>query len=151
HDLVTQLDHAGYLGAELAKAETALRLGLRYVQDRPLRATPPTATTKETGMSTQATDADDPSTARAPAAMPPVGPAQTHQALARSTPGTEVDITVEIVGDPDGRLLAATVADPDPSDPYTRYRRSGHPVRARYDDATRIAMGTGDDITAGAL
>jgi tetrahydromethanopterin S-methyltransferase subunit A len=34
--LVTQLDHAGYLGAELAKAETALRLGLRYVQDRPL-------------------------------------------------------------------------------------------------------------------
>ncbi|WP_405554657.1 hypothetical protein OHQ89_13820 [Streptomyces canus] len=30
------LAHAGYLGAELAKAETALRLGLRYEQDRPL-------------------------------------------------------------------------------------------------------------------
>ncbi|MFF8960035.1 hypothetical protein [Streptomyces sp. NPDC014894] len=30
--------HAGYLGAELAKAETALRLGLTYVQDRPLTA-----------------------------------------------------------------------------------------------------------------
>jgi hypothetical protein len=29
--------HAGYLGAELAKAETALRLGLDYQQDRPLR------------------------------------------------------------------------------------------------------------------
>jgi hypothetical protein len=29
---------AGYLGAELAKAETAMRLGLRYEQDRPLRA-----------------------------------------------------------------------------------------------------------------
>jgi len=36
--LVTQPDHAGYLGAELAKAETAMRLGLRYEQDRPLRA-----------------------------------------------------------------------------------------------------------------
>jgi len=37
-ELVSQLSHAGYLGAELAKAEAALRLGLRYEQDRPLRA-----------------------------------------------------------------------------------------------------------------
>ncbi|MCW2933744.1 MAG: hypothetical protein JWM19_4706 [Actinomycetia bacterium] len=36
--LVTQPSHAGYLGAELAKAETAMRLGLRYEQDKPLRA-----------------------------------------------------------------------------------------------------------------
>lgn len=36
-DLVSQLSHAGYLGAELAKAETALRLGLAYHQDRPVR------------------------------------------------------------------------------------------------------------------
>jgi tetrahydromethanopterin S-methyltransferase subunit A len=35
--LISQLSHAGYLGAELAKAETALRLGLHYEQDRPLR------------------------------------------------------------------------------------------------------------------
>jgi tetrahydromethanopterin S-methyltransferase subunit A len=35
--LVSQLSHAGYLGAELAKAETALRLELHYEQDRPLR------------------------------------------------------------------------------------------------------------------
>jgi tetrahydromethanopterin S-methyltransferase subunit A len=34
--LVTQLSHAAYLGAELVKAETALRLGLTYEQDRPL-------------------------------------------------------------------------------------------------------------------
>jgi tetrahydromethanopterin S-methyltransferase subunit A len=32
--LVSQLSHAGYLGAELAKAETAPRLGLAYEQDR---------------------------------------------------------------------------------------------------------------------
>jgi hypothetical protein len=33
--------HAGYLGGELTKAETALRLGLRYEQDLPLRAPRP--------------------------------------------------------------------------------------------------------------
>ena len=37
-DLVSRLSHAAYLGAELAKAETALRLGLRYEQDKPLAA-----------------------------------------------------------------------------------------------------------------
>src|SRR5713226_3935981 len=35
--LVTQLSHAGYMGEELAKAQTALQFGLRYDQDRPLR------------------------------------------------------------------------------------------------------------------
>lgn len=35
--LVTQLSHAAYLGAEFAKAETALRLHLEYEQDHPLR------------------------------------------------------------------------------------------------------------------
>ncbi len=36
-DLVSQMSHAGYLGGELAKAEAALRLGLEYEQDQPLR------------------------------------------------------------------------------------------------------------------
>jgi tetrahydromethanopterin S-methyltransferase subunit A len=35
-ELISQKSHAGYLGAELAKAETALRLDLSYEQDRPL-------------------------------------------------------------------------------------------------------------------
>jgi tetrahydromethanopterin S-methyltransferase subunit A len=35
--LISQLSHAGYLGAELAKAETAIRLDLPYEQDWPLR------------------------------------------------------------------------------------------------------------------
>lgn len=34
--LVSTLDHAAYLGYELAKAEAALRLGKPYVQDQPL-------------------------------------------------------------------------------------------------------------------
>lgn len=35
--IVNELSHVGYLGMELAKAETALRLGLGYEQDKPLR------------------------------------------------------------------------------------------------------------------
>jgi len=39
--LVSRLDHAGYLGRELEKAEVALHLGRSYVQDEPL--SPPSA------------------------------------------------------------------------------------------------------------
>lgn len=45
--VVRELSHAGYLGAELAKAESALRLGLRYEQDLPLRTTTPGPTPRE--------------------------------------------------------------------------------------------------------
>ena len=31
--LVTRIDHAAYLGSELAKAEIALRIGKEYIQD----------------------------------------------------------------------------------------------------------------------
>jgi dihydropteroate synthase len=34
--LVTRLDHAGYLGRELEKAEIAIGLGRSYSQDEPL-------------------------------------------------------------------------------------------------------------------
>jgi dihydropteroate synthase len=34
---VSQTDHAGYLGIELAQAEASLRFGLRYEQDQHLR------------------------------------------------------------------------------------------------------------------
>jgi dihydropteroate synthase len=34
--LVTRLDHAAYLGSELAKAEVALKTGKEYIQDRTL-------------------------------------------------------------------------------------------------------------------
>ena len=34
--LVSRLDHAAYLGSELAKAELALKIGKEYIQDTPL-------------------------------------------------------------------------------------------------------------------
>lgn len=33
HGLLSRLDHAAYLGRELARAETALKLGQPYTQD----------------------------------------------------------------------------------------------------------------------
>jgi len=38
--LVSEISHAGYLGAELARAEASLKLDLVYEQDRPLRSKP---------------------------------------------------------------------------------------------------------------
>ena len=35
-DLISRLDHAAYVGHELAKAEIALRIGRPYIQDVPL-------------------------------------------------------------------------------------------------------------------
>jgi dihydropteroate synthase len=34
--LITRLEHAAYLGSELAKAEIALRIGKEYIQDSQL-------------------------------------------------------------------------------------------------------------------
>ena len=36
-ELISQMSHAGYLGAELSKAEIALKLNLKYTQDQTLR------------------------------------------------------------------------------------------------------------------
>ena len=36
HGAVSRMDHAAYLGRELQKAEAALRMGKRYVQDEDL-------------------------------------------------------------------------------------------------------------------
>ena len=41
HGLITRLDHAAYLGRELAKAELSLKTGTRYEQDAALGDLPP--------------------------------------------------------------------------------------------------------------
>src|SRR6266568_3028122 len=66
--LVSQLSHAGYLGTELAKAESALRLGVgvRHEQDRPLR--------RDSSPSPEPSEADAP-------AMPAVSASLTKEQL----------------------------------------------------------------------
>lgn len=72
---VTLLAHAAYLGRELAKAETALRLGLDYEQDRPLAGPAPgtTPTSSHAGAAAGATTAGAVTTADATTTADAVG------------------------------------------------------------------------------
>ncbi|HET8626153.1 MAG TPA: hypothetical protein VFL91_01970 [Thermomicrobiales bacterium] len=131
--LVSQLSHAGYLGGELAKAETALRLGWRYTQDRPLRReeSPPA-----------------PTPAGAPAA-PPVP--MTLEELRAAPAGATVNVTVEVTALPADGLLAGVVGEPGAGDPFRAVRRTAHPLRVRWGADTKVVMGKPDDIRPGAL
>jgi hypothetical protein len=83
--------------------------------------------------------------------MPPVGPTQPHTDVATTVPGQSIQIAIEVLGRPEPGLVDAVVADPTPSDPYTRYMRTSQAVRVRYEDRTRIVMGGSQDIDADAL
>jgi tetrahydromethanopterin S-methyltransferase subunit A len=142
--LVSQLSHAGYLGVELAKAETALRVGLGYEQDRPLRPA--------TG---QATDQPPPSAppsggGERPAGMPPIRPSLTAARLATSPAEEPIQVTLE-AGTADPGLVAGVLLEPDPTDPYRRYHRTTVSVRVRWTSGTQVVMGTAADVRPGAL
>jgi len=130
--LVSQLSHAGYLGAELAKAEAALRLGLRYAQDRPLRS--------------DAAEGD------AAAARPPMTAPVDAEHLARCRPGSEVELVLVVREAPEpGRLHGVLLEPVEPCAGPRSFWVSDRPVRASWDAETRIAMGGQDDLTAGAV
>src|SRR5258708_6291926 len=134
--LVSQLSHAGYLGGELAKAEAALRLGVRvrYEQDRPLRSdTPP------------------PEEAEAPAK--PAAPSRSvNWDQLSSTPlGQRVDVVIEVTALPEEHLLEGRLAEPSEEDPWRSYSRTEHTLRIRWSSATQVAMGNPQHFQLGAL
>jgi tetrahydromethanopterin S-methyltransferase subunit A len=147
--LVTQLGHAGYLGAELTKAHTALRLGLRYDQDHPLQATPtPTTSTPAAEMG---------ALPRVGGMGPvPVSPAQ----LVNATLGDELDLALEITTPneeasaannnrhTEGQWLAAVLLHR--SEPRV-YHRTTHTITLRQQPHTSISMGNRDDIGPNAV
>src|SRR5437899_4356418 len=96
--LVTQLSHAGYLGEELAKAQTALQFGLRYDQDRPLRPSETPVKALEAPASMQSSE-QRPPTASQPQ-MPPKTPAirqpMTLQELRSTGAGSKVDLVLSV-------------------------------------------------------
>jgi tetrahydromethanopterin S-methyltransferase subunit A len=129
--LVTQLSHAGYLGGELARAEAALRLGLRYQQDRPLR--------------------HDVEPGEPPAPPVPTGPLDAEH-LAAMQPGAQVDVAVQVreAAEP-GELVATLLEAAEPGPAIRKYRLSSAGVRVRWGAETRVAMGDRDDVAAGAV
>ncbi len=137
--LVSQLSHAGYLGGELAKAEAALRLGVRvrYEQDRVLRQ-------------------DDPPPAEAEAADKPAAPPAPTRAMGweqfNNTPlGQRIDAVIEVTVLPEEHLLEGTFAEPSEADPWRTFRQTARALRIRWSSATRVVMGNPQQFQPGAL
>jgi tetrahydromethanopterin S-methyltransferase subunit A len=170
--LVTQLSHAGYLGEELAKAQAALQFGLRYDQDRPLRAAEasgatPGATdnpatdnpaTDNPATDNPATDgqatrgqADAPAEQAKPARMPPIGPAATLAQVQAAAPGSAIDVVVAVAQILAPDRFVGTLLEPDEADPFGVYHRSEQQISVHWTSATRIVMGGPEDVGIGAL
>ncbi|MHB8646717.1 MAG: DUF4346 domain-containing protein [Thermomicrobiales bacterium] len=137
--LVSQLSHAAYLGAELAKAEAALRLGARYTQDRPLRAESPDPTVA----------AVETPTAAAPKREIPLS--LTWEQLGAADIGDPVNVAVSVGEQLVENQFTGTLAEPREENPFQSFRRTAYTLRVCWGAETRIAMGTASDIAPGAL
>jgi tetrahydromethanopterin S-methyltransferase subunit A len=142
--LVTQLSHAGYLGEELAKAEAALRFGLRYDQDRPLRRHEAPAAL-EAPAETPASDSAP------PPPMASILPPLTAAELAAATAGMPVNVALTITGLPAPDLLDGELLQADEAEPFGAYRRSEQKVQVQWSPTTQFAMGEAADLQIGAL
>src|SRR5437879_13817594 len=96
--LGTQLSHAGDLGEELAKAQTALQFGLRYDQDRPLRPSEIPVKTLEAPASVQSSEQRQPTDCQPqmPAKMPAIRQPMTLQELQSAGAGSKVDLVLSV-------------------------------------------------------
>lgn len=150
--LVTQLSHAGYLGEELAKAEAALRLDLRYDQDRPLR---PREIPSE-GLEAAAPSQEVPAQGATPApatrpSMSQIQPPVTLAQLETTAPGTSVNIVLAVTDLPAADLLGGSFLEADEAEPFNAFRRTPRRLQIQWTPATPIVMGGSADIAVGAL
>lgn len=139
--LVSQLSHAGYLGSELAKAESALRLGndVRYEQDRALRLDTPFAPPVPSSSSPGAP------------AMPAIVVPLTWEQLLATPVGGEVNITFEAIAQPSEYLLEGNILEPTEREPFSLFHRTDHELRVHWSTATRVVMGESSQVVPGAL
>ena len=147
--LVTQLSHAGYLGEELAKAQTALQFGLRYDQDRPLRPreSPATATTPP-----QATGSEKQST------TPPQAPPKrtfvevsTLKHLETLEPNTDVDLFLSVTDLPREHILGGIFVEHDMTGASRVLRGTSQRIEIEWTPASRLVMGGAEDLVVGAI
>ena len=132
--LVSQLSHAGYLGAALAKAAAALRLDLRYAQDRPLKRIDP-----------------PPEAAPAVPPMPRIGPPMAREQLAAAELGADVSIVLAVTSRQSETAFAGAFLEPDAKNPFNTFDRTDEPVGVTMTPDTKIAMGVTSDIVAGGI
>jgi len=141
--LVTQLSHAGYLGEELAKAQTALQFGLRYDQDRLLRPRESSSETTTTQPSSSAP--------QAPPKPPPLK-LYTLKELEGVIPhGTDVDLFVSVTDLPREHVLGGIFAEADESGPSRTLTGTTRRIEIEWTPTINYAMGGADDLVVGAL
>src|SRR5438309_2914328 len=139
--LVTQLSHAGYLGEELAKAQTALQFGLRYDQDRSLRA-------RETVAPPPSSEAKAPE----PAA-PKITPTQAYslKKLGEIGPETSVDLFFSVTDTPRDHVLGGMFLDMDDSGASRVYTRTSQRLEVEWTGSSKLIMGGLADVVVGAI
>src|SRR2546425_2168979 len=139
--LVTQLSHAGYLGEELAKAQTALQFGLRYDQDRPLRPRESPAQPLAEGTKTETPGHPK---------IPPV-PVLTVKQLGEIAPGTLVDLFFSVTDTPQDHVLGGMFLDMDESGTSRVYTRTSQRLEVEWTGSSKLIMGCGADVVVGAI
>src|SRR5713101_41349 len=139
--LVTQLSHAGYLGEELAKAQTALQFGLRYDQDRLLRPRETPAQPVAEGTKPQMP---------APPKIPAV-PVLTVKQLGDTVPGTLVDLFFSVIDLPREQDVGGVFLLPDETGTNERFPRTSQRLEVEWGPTRKMIMGGVDDLVVGAL
>jgi tetrahydromethanopterin S-methyltransferase subunit A len=139
--LVTQLSHAGYLGEELAKAQTALQFGLRYDQDRPLRPRETPAQPVAEGTKTETPG---------PPKIPPV-PVLSVKQLGEIVPGTLVDLFFSVTDLPREQVLGGVFLLPDETGTNQAFPRTSQRLEVEWGPTSKLIMGGADDLVVGAL
>src|SRR6267378_890701 len=139
--LVTQLSHAGYLGEELAKAQTALQFGLRYDQDRPLRA-------RETVAPLPSSEAKT-----AEPAAPKITPTQAYslKKFGEIGPGTSVDLFFSVIDTPRDHVMGGVFLDMDESGASRVYTRTSQRLEVEWTGSSKLIMGGVADVVVGAI
>src|SRR5438093_3408918 len=139
--LVTQPSHAGYLGEELAKAQTALQFGLRYDQDRPLRPRETAAQPVAEGTKT---------TMPGPPKIPAV-PVLTVKQLGEIAPGTLVNLFFSVTDLPRKKVLEGVFLLPDDTGTNQAFPRTSPRLEVEWGPTSKLMMGEADDLVVGAL
>src|SRR6266702_2067718 len=145
--LVTQLSHAGYLGEELAKAQTAIQFGLRYDQDRPLRLreSPAAALPQTMGSEKQSTT---------PIQVPPKRSfveVSTLKQLETIAPNTDVDLFLSVTDLPREHVLGGIFVEPDMTGASRVLRGTSQRIEVEWTAASRFVMGGAEDLVVGAI
>jgi len=138
--LVTQLSHAGYLGEELAKAQTALQFGLRYDQDRPLR--PRESPVQQVAEGTQTAT---------PAPPPPPPQVVTLKQLGEVVPGAMVNLFFSVTDLLREQVLGGIFLEMDESGVERKFTRTSQHLEVEWGPSSKLIMGGAVDLVVGAL